>query len=187
MSLETNMDRVLARRQEIEGKLAESGSLSPDQLTQLSRELAEVRPVAEQVEIVRQLQQNLREARQIADDETDAELIELAQAETEELASQLPEEEHKLKLLLLPKDTDDLRNAILEVRAGTGGDEAALFASDLFGMYQRFAAKYGWRFEVMEVFETGMAAMKEATANISGQDVFARLKFESGASGPACA
>ncbi|MEC7208498.1 MAG: peptide chain release factor 1 [Pseudomonadota bacterium] len=180
MSLETNMDRVLARRQEIEGKLAESGSLSPDQLTQLSRELAEVRPVAEQVEIVRQLQQNLREARQIADDETDAELIELAQAETEELASQLPEEEHKLKLLLLPKDTDDSRNAILEVRAGTGGDEAALFASDLFGMYQRFAAKYGWRFEVMEVSETGIGGYKEATANISGQDVFARLKFESG-------
>ena len=180
MSLETNMDRVLARRQEIEGKLAESGSLSPDQLTQLSRELAEVRPVAEQVEIVRQLQQNLREARQIAEDETDAELIELAQAETEELASQLPEEEHKLKLLLLPKDTDDSRNAILEVRAGTGGDEAALFASDLFGMYQRFAAKYGWRFEVMEVSETGIGGYKEATANISGQDVFARLKFESG-------
>ena len=180
MSLETNMDRVLARRQEIESKLAESGSLSPDQLTQLSRELAEVRPVAEQVEIVRQLQQNLREARQIADDETDAELIELAQAETEELASQLPEEEHKLKLLLLPKDTDDSRNAILEVRAGTGGDEAALFASDLFGMYQRFAAKYGWRFEVMEVSETGIGGYKEATANISGQDVFARLKFESG-------
>ena len=180
MSLETNMDRVLARRQEIEGKLAESGSLSPDQLTKLSRELAEVRPVAEQVEIVRQLQQNLREARQMADDETDAELIELAQAETEELASQLPEEEHKLKLLLLPKDTDDSRNAILEVRAGTGGDEAALFASDLFGMYQRFAAKYGWRFEVMEVSETGIGGYKEATANISGQDVFARLKFESG-------
>ena len=180
MSLETNMDRVLTRRQEIESKLAESGSLSPDQLTQLSRELAEVRPVAEQVEIVRQLQQNLREARQIADDETDAELIELAQAETEELASQLPEEEHKLKLLLLPKDTDDSRNAILEVRAGTGGDEAALFASDLFGMYQRFAAKYSWRFEVMEVSETGIGGYKEATANISGQDVFARLKFESG-------
>ena len=180
MSLETNMDRVLARRQEIEGKLAESGSLSADQLTQLSRELAEVRPVAEQVEIVRQLQHNLADARQLADEETDPELVEMAQAESEELAGQLPEEEHKLKLLLLPKDTDDARNAILEVRAGTGGDEAALFASDLFGMYQRFAAKYGWRFEVMEVSETGIGGYKEATANISGQDVFARLKFESG-------
>ena len=180
MSLETNMDRVLARRQEIEGKLADSGSLSADQLTQLSRELAEVRPVAEQVEAVRRLQENLRDARQMAEEETDSELIEMAQAESDELTHQLEQEEHHLKLLLLPKDTDDSRNAILEVRAGTGGEEAALFASDLFGMYQRFAAKYGWRFEVMDVSETGIGGYKEATANISGQDVFARLKFESG-------
>lgn len=180
MSLETNMDRVLARRQEIEGKLAESGVLSADQLTQLSRELAEVRPVAEQVELVRQLAAGLQDARQMAEEETDSELVEMAQAETEELSQKLAEEEQALKLLLLPKDTDDARNAILEVRAGTGGEEAALFASDLFGMYQRFAAKYGWRFEVMEVSETGIGGYKEATANISGQDVFARLKFESG-------
>ena len=104
----------------------------------------------------------------------------MALAEKEELAAQLPDEEHKLKLLLLPKDTDDSRNAIIEVRAGTGGEEAALFASDLFGMYQRFAAKYGWRFEIMYISETGIGGYKEATANISGQDVFARLKFESG-------
>ena len=180
MSLETNMDRVLARRQEIEGKLAESGSLSADQLTQLSRELAEVRPVAEQVETVRRLQENLHEAHQMAEEETDSELVEMAQAECDELTQQLAQEEHHLKLLLLPKDNDDSRNAILEVRAGTGGEEAALFASDLFGMYQRFAAKYGWRFEVMDISETGIGGYKEATANISGQDVFARLKFESG-------
>ena len=85
-----------------------------------------------------------------------------------------------LQLLLLPRDRDDSRNAILEVRAGTGGDEAALFASDLFGMYQRFAARHGWRFEVMEISETGIGGYKEATANIAGSDVFARLKFESG-------
>ena len=83
-------------------------------------------------------------------------------------------------MLLLPKDSDDSRNAILEVRAGTGGDEAALFGSDLFAMYQRFAAQQGWRFEVMEISETGIGGYKEATANISGQDVFARLKYESG-------
>ena len=82
--------------------------------------------------------------------------------------------------MLLPKDADDARNAILEVRAGTGGDEAALFAGDLFGMYQRMSSRYGWRFEVMEVSETGIGGYKEATATISGQDVFARLKFESG-------
>lgn len=180
MSLETNMDRVLARRQEIEDKLAQSGTLSTDQLTQLSRELAEIRPVAEKVQIVKQLEQGQQDARQIAQEETDAELVQMAQAETEELSQQLGEEKQALKLLLLPKDTDDSRNAILEVRAGTGGEEAALFAADLFAMYQRFASKYGWRFEVMEVSETGIGGYKEATANISGQDVFARLKFESG-------
>ena len=82
--------------------------------------------------------------------------------------------------MLLPRDTDDSRNAILEVRAGTGGEEAALFASDLFGMYQRFASRFGWRFEIMEISETGIGGYKEATATISGQDVFAKMKFESG-------
>ena len=126
MSLETNMDRVLERRQDIEGRLANAAALSSNQLMQLSRELAEIKPVAQQVEIVRQLQQSLQDAKDIAVSETDDELIELARAETEELASRLPDEEHKLKLLLLPKDTDDARNAIIEVRAGTGGEEAAL-------------------------------------------------------------
>ena len=180
MSLETNMNRVLSRRHDIEGKLADAGGLSSDQLTQLSRELAEVKPVAEQVEIVRQLQQSLKDAKDIAAEETDEELIQLALSETEDLTARLTDEEQKLKLLLLPKDTDDSRNAIIEVRAGTGGEEAALFACDLFGMYQRFSAKYGWRFEIMDISETGIGGYKEATANISGQDVFAWLKFESG-------
>jgi peptide chain release factor 1 len=180
MSLDTNMDRVLARRHEIESRLSNAAALSSDQLTQLSRELSEIKPVAEQVEIVRQLQKGLQDAKDLAAEETDNELVELALAETVELTAQLSDQEHNLKLLLLPKDTDDARNAIVEVRAGTGGEEAALFACDLFGMYQRFAVKYGWRFEVMDISETGIGGYKEATANVSGQDVFARLKFESG-------
>mgnify|MGYP000061072867 CR=1 FL=1 len=181
MSLEENMDRVLSRRVEIEDKLAQSANLSSDELTKLSRELAEVRPVAEQIEVLRGLQQALDDAKMLAEESAgDPEMAEMAQLEVDELAPQIPEEEHKLKLLLLPKDADDARNAILEVRAGTGGDEAALFAGDLFGMYQRMSSRYGWRFEVMEVSETGIGGYKEATATISGQDVFARLKFESG-------
>ncbi|MGC6516625.1 MAG: peptide chain release factor 1 [Candidatus Puniceispirillaceae bacterium] len=181
MSLETNMDKVLARRSEIEDKLSQSASLSADELTKLSRELAEVRPVAEQIEKVRSLYQALEEAKIMAEDsQSDPELAEMAELEMAELSPQIPAEEHALKLLLLPKDEDDARNAILEVRAGTGGDEAALFAGDLFGMYQRMSSRYGWRFEVMEVSETGIGGYKEATATISGQDVFARLKFESG-------
>ena len=181
MSLESNMDKVLARRVEIEDQLSQSANLSSDELTKLSRELSEVRPVAEQIEKVRALETALEDAKQLATESaSDAEMLEMAEMEIAELSSQIPEEEHALKLLLLPKDADDARNAILEVRAGTGGDEAALFAGDLFAMYQRMSARYGWRFEVMEVSETGIGGYKEATATISGNDVFARLKFESG-------
>ena len=180
MSIAANINKVLSRRDEIEKRLS-SGQIETDELTKLSRELAEIRPIAEQAQYLNDLLDNLEQAQQIlADEEADAELVEMANAEIEELSKKQEEAEHALKLLLLPKDSDDSRNAILEVRAGTGGDEAALFGSDLFAMYQRFAAQQGWRFEVMEISETGIGGYKEATANISGQDVFARLKYESG-------
>ena len=180
MSIVSNINKVLGRRDEIEQKLS-SGQIETDELTKLSRELAEIRPIAEQAVFLNDLMDNLEQARLILDEkDADAELIDMATAEIEELSQKQEEAEHQLKLLLLPKDSDDSRNAILEVRAGTGGDEAALFASDLFSMYQRFAAQNGWRFEVMEISETGIGGYKEATANISGQDVFARLKYESG-------
>ena len=105
---------------------------------------------------------------------------EMAEAEVTLLKNRIPGEKERLQLLLLPKDKDDSRNAILEVRAGTGGDEAALFGANLFSMYQRFASRFGWRFEIMEISETGIGGYKEATATISGQDVFAKMKFESG-------
>ena len=180
MSIAANINKVLSRRDEIEKRLS-SGQIETDELTKLSRELAEIRPIAEQAQYLNDLLDNLEQARQIlADEEADAELVEMANVEIEELSKKQEEAEHALKLLLLPKDSDDSGNAILEVRAGTGGDEAALFGSDLFAMYQRFAAQQGWRFEVMEISETGIGGYKEATANISGQDVFARLKYESG-------
>ena len=181
MSLDDNMTRVLDRRQQIEDQLSDSASLSLDMLASLSRELSELRPVAEQVEVVQKLKQDLAEAQEILSaGDDDAEMLEMAQLEIDQLAPQLEDAEQQLKILLLPRDTDDSRNAILEVRAGTGGEEAALFASDLFGMYQRFASRFGWRFEIMEISETGIGGYKEATATISGQDVFAKMKFESG-------
>ncbi len=181
MSLDQTMDRVLARRGEVEARLSEAGGMAPDELAALSRELFELRPVCEQIELVRSLEADRDTAAQmIEESDGDAEIMEMARGEIEEIDSRLPDEMKALQLLLLPRDRDDSRNAILEVRAGTGGDEAALFASDLFGMYQRFAARHGWRFEVMEISETGIGGYKEATANIAGTDVFARLKFESG-------
>ena len=181
MSLDQTMDRVLARRGEVEARLSEAGGMAPDELAALSRELSELRPVCEQIELVRSLEADRDTAAQmIEESDGDAEIMEMARGEIEEIDSRLPDEMKALQILLLPRVRVDSRNAILEVRAGTGGDEAALFASDLFGMYQRFAARHGWRFEVMEISETGIGGYKEATANIAGTDVFARLKFESG-------
>jgi hypothetical protein len=181
MSLDSSMDKVLERRREVEERLSDSANMSNSELAQFSRELSDLRPVCEQIELVRRIEAEFADALIMVEEAgDDLDMLEMAQAEADLLKAQLPDVEAALQLLLLPKDKDDSRNAILEVRAGTGGDEAALFASNLFSMYQRFAAKHGWKFEVMEVSETGIGGYKEATATISGQDVFARLKFESG-------
>ncbi|MEC8653966.1 MAG: peptide chain release factor 1 [Pseudomonadota bacterium] len=181
MSIDSSMDKVLERRQEVETKLSRSAELSSKELADFSREISELRPVCEQIELVRSLESELQDAMtMIAEAAGDKEMQAMAEAEVALLRDRIPAEKERLQLLLLPKDKDDSRNAILEVRAGTGGDEAALFGANLFSMYQRFAAKNGWRFEVMEVSETGIGGYKEATATISGTDVFARLKFESG-------
>ena len=181
MSIDSSMDKMLQRRQEVEAQLSRSAELSNKQLADFSRELSELRPVCDQIELVRQLESELEDAlTMVAEADGDVEIQAMAEAEVTLLKDKIPAEKEQLQLLLLPKDKDDSRNAILEVRAGTGGDEAALFGANLFGMYQRFAAKNGWRFEVMEVSETGIGGYKEATATISGTDVFARLKFESG-------
>ena len=181
MSIDSSMDKVLERRQEVETQLSRSAELSSKELAGFSRELSELRPVCEQIELVRSLESELQDAMtMIAEAAGDQEMQAMAEAEVALLKDRIPGEKERLQLLLLPKDKDDSRNAILEVRAGTGGDEAALFGANLFSMYQRFAAKNGWRFEVMEVSETGIGGYKEATATISGTDVFARLKFESG-------
>ena len=178
MSIDSSMDKVLARRKEVETQLSQSVELSNKDLADFSRELSELRPVCKQIELVRALERELKDAiTMVAEAAGDDEMQAMAEAEVALLKDRIPCEMERLQLLLLPKDKDDSRNAILEVRAGTGGDEAALFGANLFSMYQRFAAKNGWRFEVMEVSETGIGGYKEATANIAGADVFARLKF----------
>ena len=181
MSLNSSMDKVLERRREVEERLSASANMANSDLAKLARELSDLRPICDQIELVRRIEKELADALLMVDEAgEDADMLEMVQAEAGLLKAQLPEAQSALQLMLLPKDKDDARNAILEVRAGTGGDEAALFASNLFSMYQRFAAKHGWNFEVMEVSETGIGGYKEATANISGNNVFARLKFESG-------
>jgi peptide chain release factor 1 len=178
-NLDETLNRVLARHDELGAALAQG--LDGDRFVKLSKEFAEVAPVAEAIRALRQAQSELRGAAEIANDvASDAEIRALAEEERRGLAARIEEMERQLRVLLLPKDAADEKNAILEVRAGTGGEEAALFAANLLRMYLRYAERQGWRFELLHVNETGLGGVKEAAATISGRGVFARLKFESG-------
>ena len=178
-SLDEKLDRLVRRHSELRDSLGDP-ALPGGEVAKLSKEYSDLTPVVESIAALRRLQAEIADLGPLAEDAGDAEMRALAQAELQGLKAKLPQLEQEVKLLLLPKDEADERNAILEVRAGTGGEEAALFAADLFRMYQRYAAQHGWRFEVMEVSETGLGGFKEAFASITGRDVFLRLKFESG-------
>jgi peptide chain release factor 1 len=178
-SLDEKLDRLVRRHSELRDSLGDP-NLPGGEVAKLSKEYSDLTPVVESIAALRRLQAEIADLGPLAEDAGDAEMRALAQAELQGLKAKLPQLEQEVKLLLLPKDEADERNAILEVRAGTGGEEAALFAADLFRMYQRYAAQHGWRFEVMEVSETGLGGFKEAFASITGRDVFLRLKFESG-------
>jgi peptide chain release factor 1 len=177
--LESRFDQLVRRRAELGATLSGAG-ISGTAFAKLSKEYSELGPIVDGIEMLRRAQAELAAAAEMADTSDDPELKALADEEVRALRERLPELELNVKLSLLPKDEDDERNAILEVRAGTGGDEAALFAADLFRMYQRYAALRGWRFELLDLSETGIGGFKEATASITGRDVFARLKYESG-------
>lgn len=180
MSQSDSYDRVLARLDELQHSLS-SGALSPEDLAAQSKEYAELEPVVREIEALNAARDEMGDlAGIIADPSADAEMRTLAEEEFRSLKERLPDLERRVQRLLIPKDEADEKNAILEVRAGTGGDEAALFAADLFAMYQRYAALHGWRFEIMEEAATGIGGYKEAIASIVGRNVFARLKYESG-------
>ncbi len=181
MSLEEKLDQVVARHDELAKALAAEGKIEPQEFARLSKEYAGLTPIVQSIQALRKTRAELDGLEEIlADPEADPAMRQLAEEERRALTERLPNLEREIKLLLLPKDAADTKNAILEVRAGTGGEEAALFAADLFRMYQRYAEQRGWRFEVMQVHETGIGGFKEAIASISGPDVFARLKFETG-------
>ncbi len=181
MSLEQKLERVVARHAELGSLVAEHPDPASSGYAEMLKEFAELTPVVEGIEELRRVQAELEDVESLlAEAGSDAEMCALAESERQDLQVRIPELEQKLKLLLLPKDEADERNAIIEVRAGTGGDEAALFAAELFRMYQRYAEQHGWRFEPLGISETGIGGYKEASAAISGRGAFARLKFESG-------
>ncbi len=180
MSFSENIAGLLRRHEEV-GVLLSAPGVPAEEFARLSREYAELSPV---VEKAAEWDAKLREAEDLRglleDPSTDAAMQALVAAEMAALEKARPALEREIQLLLLPKDEADSRSAILEVRGGTGGDEAALFARDLFEMYRKYAGLHGWRFEVMSVSEADLGGVREAVATISGPNVFARLKFESG-------
>jgi len=172
------LDKLVARWQAVQSDLA-SGA-DQDIYVQLSREFAELDPIVATINALRQAQTEREGLREILEDRTDADMTALAEEEIGGLEAQIEDLEGQLKVQLLPKDAADEKSAILEVRAGTGGDEAALFAGDLFRMYQRFADRNGWKVNVMSASESATGGYKEIIANITGKGVFARMKYESG-------
>jgi peptide chain release factor 1 len=176
---ETKLDALLTRQATIEAELATPQS--KDNFVRLSREFAELNPVVEQIKTYRAIVAELAGVEALlADPATDAEMRAIAEAEKAQLIDRRTAHEQRIRLALIPKDAMDERNVILEIRAGTGGDEASLFAGDLFRMYERYAAKQGWKVEVISASEGSMGGYKEIVAEIRGRGPFARLKFESG-------
>ena len=178
-SLDAKLDRVVRRHAELADTLARPDTAAGE-FGKLSKEYSDLTPMVEAIAELRNAQRELADLEQIQANEVDAELRAMAEAEIPVLQRRIPEIEQRIKIMLLPKDEADERNAILEVRAGTGGEEAALFAAVLLRMYQRYAGIRGWRFEVLDVSETGLGGIKEASAEVTGRNVFERLKFESG-------
>jgi peptide chain release factor 1 len=174
---DARLAQIAARFAELEARLA-SGTLEGPDFVAASRDYAELEPVARAARDVAAMREEL--ASLAALDESDPEMRALAEEEIASLRAELPDAEHRLAVAMLPRDTADARPAMLEIRAGTGGDEAALFAADLLRMYERYAAEQGWRVEVISANASDIGGFKEIVANVAGSGVFARLKFESG-------
>lgn len=171
------LQQIAHRFAELEARLA-SGTLEGEAFVAASRDYAELEPVARAAEEVRTMRGELAELERL--DDADPDMKALAEEEIVRLRERLPEAEHTLAVAMLPRDSADARPAMLEIRAGTGGDEAALFAADLFRMYEKFAAEQGWRVETISMNASDIGGLKEVVANVAGTGVFAKLKFESG-------
>ncbi len=181
MGFEEKLDVVLARNDELEALLGSGDGVDGETFVKLSKELAGLKDIVAAIQDYKKVMADMDGAQALLDDpETDDEMRSMAHDEIRTAKEKLPELEKRLKILLLPKNAVDEKNAILEVRAGTGGEEAALFAAELFRMYEHYAAAQGWKFETLAVNDTGIGGYKEASASITGKNVFERLKFESG-------
>lgn len=180
MSLNQKLDSIVAKFNELEKKLQDPNNLGQN-FAKISKEHSDMQEVVASIHEYKIAQQEAKDVEaMLADSGLDKEMRDMLEEEKFTLSKKVPELEHQIKITLLPKDSADEKNAIIEVRAGTGGEEAALFAYKLFHMYQRYAEKKKWKFEILAIADTGLGGYKEASAIIAGRGVFARLKFESG-------
>ena len=180
INLEDNIKKFFKRKLEIEETLSTS-NLDPKEYATLSKELSDVTQVTDLSSLINSKKNELEDLYiLLKDKESDADLQDMAREESKMLENELNSLNKKLELAILPKDKDDQRNVILEVRAGTGGDEAGIFAANLFNMYQKFSMNNNWKFEILSVSDTGVGGYKEAHANIVGGGAFGKLKYESG-------
>ncbi|MEI6730438.1 MAG: PCRF domain-containing protein, partial [Pseudomonadota bacterium] len=179
MQFEDKLDMLVKRHDELRDAMAR-----PDaggEFAKISKEFSDLTPVVESINMLKNSRSEARAMQEMIEDpECDAEMKRMAEEEIRLLEKKVPELTRQVQLALLPKDAADEKNAIIEVRAGTGGEEAALFAAQLFRMYQRYAENQCWKFEPLSISDTGIGGFKEASASISGKGVFAKLKFESG-------
>jgi peptide chain release factor 1 len=180
MSLIQKLSGILAKFNDLEKKLQDPTGLGQN-FAKISKEHSDMQEVVAVILQFQNAQQEFNDIEQmLTDSSLDKEMREMMEEERFNLSKKIPELEHQIKIALIPKDSADEKNAIIEVRAGTGGEEAALFAYKLFHMYQRYAEKNRWKFEILSIADTGLGGYKEASAIITGRGVFARLKFESG-------
>jgi peptide chain release factor 1 len=180
MSFEDNLSKILGRHKELGEKLGTP--MSGEEFGKVSKEYSDLNDIVEKINDYQKISLQIEDLSQMLDDEAlDQEMRDLCYEELKELEEKFPSVERRLQLSLLPKDEADAKNAIIEIRAGTGGEEAALFAAILFRMYQKYAERNKWKFEILSISDTGIGGYKDASASISGENVFAKLKFEAGA------
>tara|TARA_B100001029_G_scaffold97534_1_gene80158 strand:+ start:137 stop:1213 length:1077 start_codon:yes stop_codon:yes gene_type:complete len=179
INFEKQFDNIESKFKEIESNLNNQSNLDTEKLIKLNKEYAELTPIVETIKQYKKEKGEISELSKLIDDD-DNSIKEMAEVELKEKKKSMTILENDLMRLLIPKDENDKKNSILEIRAGTGGDEASLFAADLFSMYQRFSDLNNWNFEILSISETGLKGIKEVICNISGYNVFSKLKFESG-------
>jgi len=179
INLDKQFSIILEKFKLIENSLNNMNDIESNELIKLNREYSELRPIVGKIQEYKNLQKDIINLNELVKD-NDLEISKIAESELIEKKNEIKDLEQELLRLLIPKDENDSKNSILEIRAGTGGDEASLFASDLLNMYQRYADLNSWKFDILSISETGLKGVKEVICNISGLNVFSKLKFESG-------